>query len=103
MTGAPWRAAEDGLLVAVRIVPRGGRDAIDGIGADAEGEPHLRIRVAAPPVDGAANASLIRTVAKALGVRKSDVSIAAGESARSKRLHIRGDAAELAARLSLML
>ena len=54
------------------------------------------MRLAAAPVDGAANAALVPLVAKAFGVAKRDVTIVAGETARLKRLHVRGDAAALA-------
>ena len=51
----PWQIVDDGLELAVRLTPKGGRDRIDGIGEDASGKPVLLVRVAAPPVDGAAN------------------------------------------------
>lgn len=50
----------------------------------------LRVDVAAPPRDGAANEELIRVVAKTLGVPKSHVSVALGASARSKVLEVAG-------------
>lgn len=52
-------------------------------------------RVTAPPVDGAANASVVELVARTFGVAKRDVTINAGEQARLKRLLITGDAAAL--------
>jgi len=52
--------------------------------------------LAAPPVDGAANAGLVALVAKTFGVPKRAVTIVAGETARLKRLHIAGDATTLA-------
>ena len=96
----PWTATPDGLIVAVRATPRGGRDAIAGYGEDADGAPHLRIRIAAPPVDGAANAALVRLIAKAAGARRSDVSLISGEGSRLKRLLIAGDPGLLAAALA---
>ncbi len=74
----------------MRVTPRGGRDAVDGWTADAEGRPLLKLRVAAAPSDGAANAAVIALVAKTLGLPRSAVHIAAGESARIKRLEIAG-------------
>lgn len=100
MSGArPWREQEDGLLLTLRLTPKGGRDRIDGIGEDAEGRPLLLARVSAPPAEGAANAALIKLIAKAAGARKSDVTIEAGETARVKRIAIAGDAKTLAAAL----
>jgi len=64
----------------VRLTPRGGRDAIDGVGEDGA----LRVRVAAPPVDGAANEALCRLLARALGVAPGGVRIVGGASGRRK-------------------
>jgi uncharacterized protein (TIGR00251 family) len=87
----PWRALADGLAIAVRVTPRGGRDALTA-GTD----EHFAARLAAAPVDGAANAGLVALVAKAFGVPKRAVTIVAGETARLKRLHIAGNATTLA-------
>jgi len=65
-----------------------------------DGRPALRLRVTAPPVKGAANAALIAYVAHALGLRKSEVRIASGETARLKLLELSGDAASISARLA---
>jgi uncharacterized protein YggU (UPF0235/DUF167 family) len=67
------------------------------------GQPLMLARVAAAPVEGAANAALVRLVAKALGVPKSAVSIAAGETSRIKALEIDGDAARMAAALEQLI
>lgn len=57
---------------------------------------HFAARLAAPPVDGAANIALVELVAKTFGVAKRDVSLIAGDTARLKRLSIAGDASVLA-------
>ena len=98
MDERPWGAAPGGLRLAVRLTPRAGRDRIDGI-AEADGRPVLVARVAAPPVEGAANAALVALVAKTLGVARSAVALEAGGTARVKRLRIAGDPESLAARL----
>jgi uncharacterized protein (TIGR00251 family) len=72
------------------LTPRGGRDGIDGWVTDADGRPYLKARVAAPPAEGQANAALLKLIAKALGVAKSDVCILSGESARVKTLQVEG-------------
>jgi uncharacterized protein YggU (UPF0235/DUF167 family) len=76
--------------LAVRLTPRGGSDRIDGWGEDASGRPLLKVRVSAPPVEGEANAALEKLLAKALGLPKSAVTVAAGQTARIKQLEIRG-------------
>jgi len=78
------------MQLAVRLTPRGGRDSADGWARDADGRPYLKVRVSSPPVEGEANAALIAFLAKALGVPRSSVRLAAGASARLKRLEIDG-------------
>jgi len=72
------------LLLAVYIQPRASRDEITGQHGEA-----LRIRVAAPPVDGEANAALCRFLADVFGVAKSAVSVESGQSGRRKTVRIR--------------
>ena len=85
------------VTLAVRLTPRGGRDGVDGWALDAEGRPYLKVRVASAPVEGEANAALIAFVAKSLKIPKSAVRLAAGATARLKRLEIDGvDEADLA-------
>ena len=87
--------------IAVRLTPRGGRDAVEGWGEDADGRPLLKVRVSAPPVDGEANAALIKLIAKTLGAPRSSVRIASGEGARVKILAVEGlDEAEVRRRLT---
>jgi uncharacterized protein (TIGR00251 family) len=88
---AAWRPLADGLAIAVRVTPRGGRDALTA-GTD----EHFAARLTAAPVDGAANAGLVALVAKTFRVPKRAVTIVAGETARLKRLRIVGDATTLA-------
>jgi uncharacterized protein (TIGR00251 family) len=75
---------------AVRLTPRGGRDAVEGWAAGADGRRVLKVRVAAPPVDSQANAALVKLIAKTLGVARSSVSIASGEGARVKMIEVEG-------------
>ncbi|MBO9546139.1 DUF167 family protein [Caulobacter sp.] len=77
-------------VLAVRLTPRGGRDAVDGWASDADGRPYLKVRVASPPVDGAANAALLAFLAKTLKIPRSAVRLAAGDTARLKRLELDG-------------
>jgi uncharacterized protein YggU (UPF0235/DUF167 family) len=76
--------------LAVRVTPKGGRDAVDGWSVDEAGRPVLKVRVSAAASDGAANAAVTVLIAKALKVPKSAVRIASGETSRVKRLEIDG-------------
>ena len=69
----------------VLLSPRAGRDALVG----RQGED-LKIRIAAPPVDGAANVALVRFLAKTLGISTDRISLAAGRTGRRKILKIEG-------------
>jgi uncharacterized protein len=98
---SPFSLCDGGLSLAVRVVvPGASRSSVDGVVADAAGRPMLRVRVAAPAVEGAANRALTGFIAERLGVRKSAVTIVSGETARSKILRIEGGHAELSALLS---
>ena len=91
----PWAIVSGGVAVAVRLTPKGGRDAIDGIEALSDGSSVLKVRVRAIPSEGEANAALGRVLAKALSVPPRDVEIISGHTARIKRVKISGDAAAL--------
>lgn len=87
--------------LAVRLTPRGGADRIDGWGEDGQGRSLLKVRVSAPPVEGEANAALEKLLAKALGLPKSAVAVAAGQTARVKQVQIEGlDLDEIRRRLA---
>ena len=73
------------VRLSVRVQPRASQSAIVGIHGDA-----LKIRVSAPPVDGAANAALIEFLADIFAVSRRSVRILAGESSRSKVVEIDG-------------
>lgn len=77
-------------ILAVRLTPRGGRDAVDGWALDGDGRPYLKVRVSSPPVDGAANAALLAFLTKTLKIPRSAVRLAAGDTARVKRLELDG-------------
>jgi len=91
----PWTIVSGGVAVTVRLTPKGGRDAIDGIEALADGSSVLKVRVRAIPSNGEANAALGRVLAKALAVPPRDVEIISGHTSRIKRVKISGDAAAL--------
>ncbi|MEO8433723.1 MAG: DUF167 domain-containing protein [Pyrinomonadaceae bacterium] len=82
---------QDGSVTfQVRVVPRASRSEIAG-----EHDGALRVRVTAPPVDGAANEEVKRLIARRLGVPRSAVEIVAGETSRLKRLRVRAQPADL--------
>ncbi len=94
-----WRAVGGGVELCVRVTPKGGRDALDGVVALADGREALKIRVRVAPQDGAANAAVLRTLAEAAGVAASRIHLVSGATARLKTIRIEGDGAALAAAL----
>ncbi len=93
----PWRETPAGVELAVRLTPRAGVARIEGTELR-DGRPCLRVRVPAPPVDGAANAALVAFLARELGLARGAVTLVAGERSRIKRLRL--DGTDVAARLS---
>lgn len=91
MHSKPWVRSADGVTLEVRLTPRGGRDAIEGVERRADGRIVLKARVRAAPFEGQANEALCRLLAHELGLAPRQVDIAAGEGARIKRLRIAGD------------
>ena len=74
----------------VRLQPGASADRIEGWEADLENRAVLKVRVRAQPVEGQANAALIRLIADALGLPRSGVTLARGDRSRLKRLAIQG-------------
>ena len=73
------------MEIAVRVIPRARKTAIDGIRNHA-----ILVRVAAPPVDDAANDALVAFLSDALGLPRRSIRIVSGERGRSKRIAIDG-------------
>ncbi len=78
------RETDDGILIPVQVVPRAGRTGIDG-----EVEGALRIRLAAPPVEGAANRELLEFLSKRLWLPKRDLTLVTGERSKRKAVRVR--------------
>jgi uncharacterized protein (TIGR00251 family) len=99
----PWTVTPEGVVLAVRVTPKASRDGIDGVIKDAEGKVWLRVRITAPPEDGKANAALIRLFSKIWKLPKSSFDIISGDTARTKRVLMRGDGVLFATRVAVML
>lgn len=83
MSPAWYRWDGDTLVLAIRVQPRAGRDQVVGpVGK------HLKVRIAAAPVDGSANASLLRFLAREFKVPRTRVRLLSGERAREKRVAV---------------
>ena len=75
-------------MLSLRVTPNAGRDIIDGVETRDDGSTVLRLRVAAVPDKGKANAAVIVLLAKTLGIPKSSVTLVNGETARFKTVLI---------------
>lgn len=84
-----WRVEGERVVVEVHVVPRAAKTALAGTHGG-----RIKVTLAAPPVEGAANAELVAFFAKALGRPKRDVELIRGEKGRRKTLAIRGVTAE---------
>jgi uncharacterized protein (TIGR00251 family) len=91
----PWRYSSQGVSVALRVTPRGGRDDIDGIETLANGRSVVKVRVRATAEGGEANRAVTELLAKALGVPKARVRLLSGVTSRLKQIAIEGDPAKL--------
>jgi len=84
------RQREDGTaLVSLYVQPKASRNAVVGLHDGA-----LKVTIAAPPVDGQANAAVINFLAETLDMAKKDIILAHGQGGRLKRFIVRGLAAE---------
>lgn len=88
---APWRAIDEGVRLVVRVTPRGGRDAIDGVDVMSDNRDVLKLRVRAAPESGEANDAVVKLLAAILKIRRSDIDIVAGVTARVKQIILRGN------------
>ena len=90
-----YKESEGALTFRVRVVPRASRSEPAG-----EHDGALKVRVAAPPVEGAANEELARLLAKAFGVASRDVEVLSGRASKTKVVRVSGAKAADLVRLS---
>lgn len=98
----PWRFSVQGISVALRVTPRGGSDAIDGIETLADGRSVVKVRVRAIADGGAANRAVTELLANALHVPKSRVRVLSGATSRLKQIAVDGDPKKLGETLSAL-
>src|ERR1700754_3496109 len=91
----PWRYSTQGVSIALRVTPRGGREEIDGIETLADGRSVVKVRVRAIAEGGEANRAVTELLARALGVPKARVRILSGATSRLKQVAVDGDPARL--------
>ena len=87
----PWRYSAEGVSIALRVTPRGGRDDIDGVETLANGRSVVKVRVRAIAEGGEANRAVTELLARALGVPKARVRLLSGATSRLKQVAVDGD------------
>ncbi len=95
----PWRYSTQGISVALRVTPRGGRDGIDGIETLANGRTVVKVRIRTIAEGGEANRAVINLLSEALGVARGKVRIVSGPTSRLKQIAVEGDPAKLGERM----
>jgi uncharacterized protein (TIGR00251 family) len=103
VTRPPWTAVADGVVIDVRLTPRGGRDGIDGVEELADGRAVLKARVRAAPTEGEANTALCRLIAKTLHTAPRQVELVGGTTSRVKRVRVAGEPMALIAKLGRLI
>ena len=88
------RDVKGGVRFAVRVRPRSSRNDVEGVCGSS-----LAVRLSAPPVEGAANAALVETIAAWLGVARRNVTIVRGDTGRLKVVEVAGVSASRVAAL----
>ncbi len=97
-----YRQDGDGVLIDILVRPNAKASAVSGPLDNHKGAQALGVRLAAKPVEGAANKALTVLFARELGVAKSAIRLVAGQKSRTKRLHVVGDWKDLEPRLAAL-
>ncbi len=98
----PWRFSVQGVSISLRVTPRGGLDAVDGIETLANGRSVVKVRVRAIAEGGEANRAVTELLAKALHVPKSHVRVLSGVTSRLKQVAVDGDPKKLGDALQVL-
>ena len=93
-SGGPISTTAGGVRLQLRVQPRASREEVAGVAGDA-----IRVRLTAPPVEGAANEALVRFLAARLAVSRAAVALVSGHTGRTKVVEVAGLSAEEASRL----
>ncbi len=96
----PWQVEAEGLMLWLKLTPKGGLDALEGVELLSDGRAVIKARVKAAPEDGRANAALIDLMARFLRVPKKLIIIRSGETSRLKKIFVAGDGAQFQNRLA---
>ncbi len=99
----PYQRRKDGVLLHIRLTPKGGRDAVEGVATLADGQSVVKVRVRAVPEDGAANKGLLAVMADFLAIPKSKIRLETGATARHKSLLIDMDFEAFQTRLAPLI
>lgn len=81
----PYNKVKDGIIIEVRVIPRSSKKEIAGVSGNV-----VKVKLTAPPVDGAANEQLREVLAERFGIRKVNIVILKGESSKNKLIKITG-------------
>ena len=81
----PYSRVKDGIIITVKVIPRSSKKEIAGVVGNI-----VKVKLTAPPVEGAANEQLIELIAERFGVKKSSVAIVQGGSSKLKTVKITG-------------
>lgn len=91
----PYRITDQGIVLALRVMPRSGMARIDGLGQDSDGNGFLKLRVSEVAEKGKANNAVIKLLAKEWKLPRSALNIVTGATDRNKRIEILGNPQEL--------
>ena len=103
VSAMPWRRDGEAIVIALKVIPNARAEVFEGVVLAADGRPRLQLRIKAPPVDGKANKAVLGLLAKRLGCARTALAIAAGVSARLKRVRWEQPPEDATARLKALL